>query len=120
MQGNATLDFFSYTTSSVISNVFESINQRPVGDVLQSMSIIGDYGYLVVNNSNKIEVVTMQDMKEARITSYNVCYTKLLRYLSVLDIYVSIRWMPFRMHLGHMRTRSWKIFLTSLTFNQKF
>lgn len=67
MQGNATLDFFSYTTSSIMSNVFETINQRPVGDVLQSMSIIGDYGYLVVNNSNKIEVVTMQDMKEAGV-----------------------------------------------------
>ncbi|HBZ66357.1 MAG TPA: hypothetical protein DEO70_05915 [Bacteroidales bacterium] len=67
MQGNATLDFFSYTTTAVVSNVFQSINQRPIGDVLQSMSVIGDYGYLVVNNSNKIEVVTMQDMKEAGV-----------------------------------------------------
>lgn len=67
MQGNATLDFFSFTTKSVVNNVFQSINQRPVGDVLQSMSVIGDYGYLVVNNSNKIEVVKMIDMKEAGV-----------------------------------------------------
>lgn len=67
MQGNASLDFFSFATKSVVNNVFQSINQRPVGDVLQSMSIIGDYGYLVVNNSNKVEVVTMVDMKEAGV-----------------------------------------------------
>lgn len=67
MQGNASLDFFSYTTKAVISNVFQSINQRPVGDVLQSMNIMGDTGYLVVNNSNKVEVVTMIDMKEAGV-----------------------------------------------------
>lgn len=63
-QGNATLDFFSYSTKAIINNVFETINQRPLGDVLQSMSILGDTGYLVLNNSNKIELVKMLDLKE--------------------------------------------------------
>lgn len=64
MQGNATLDFFSYTTKAVISNVFQTTNQRPLGDVLQSMAILGDTGCMVLNNSNKVELVNMIDMKE--------------------------------------------------------
>ena len=39
-------------------------NSRPLGDVLQSMSLIGSNLYCVVNASNKIEVVDAKDFSE--------------------------------------------------------
>ena len=40
-----------------VQNYFNSINERPLGDVFQSMSFDDLKGYLVLNNSNKIEIV---------------------------------------------------------------
>lgn len=55
--GNASLDLYDPETNVLVSGIFESVNQNPLGDVLQSMSIHEGKAYLVVNNSNKIEVV---------------------------------------------------------------
>ncbi len=55
--GNASISFFNRTTKEVIPNVFETENNRSLGDVAQSLTIHEDKAYIVVNNSNKIEVV---------------------------------------------------------------
>jgi len=47
---------------SVRQNVFQSQNSRPLGDILQSALIEDDRMYLVVNNSQKIEVVDPQTL----------------------------------------------------------
>lgn len=60
--GNASIDRFDPEVKTLSSDVFFSKNQLPLGDVLQSMTIIGDKGYIVVNNSQKIEVVTLNDL----------------------------------------------------------
>lgn len=60
--GNASLAFFNKYTSQMSTNVFSSKNGIPLGDVGQSMVTLGDAGYIVVNNSGKIEVVNLQDM----------------------------------------------------------
>lgn len=39
------------------TDVFKQANNKVLGDVLQSMSIINDKLYLVVNNSGKVEVL---------------------------------------------------------------
>lgn len=44
-------------TGAVANDLFGAINSRPLGDVLQSAAVIGQNIYLVVNNSNKIEVI---------------------------------------------------------------
>jgi DNA-binding beta-propeller fold protein YncE len=55
LSGNSSIDFLS-RSGSLASDVFKSANSRPLGDVLQSMiSYNGNY-FLVVNNSQKIEV----------------------------------------------------------------
>ncbi len=49
--------------------IFFAANQRDLGDVVQSLVLEGDKGYIVVNNSNKIEVVDAHTFVEvAQIT----------------------------------------------------
>lgn len=64
---NSELSFYNYSENSVTNNLFKSINNRPLGDVLQSMTIFGNKGYLVLNNSAKIEVVKLPFLKEAGV-----------------------------------------------------
>ncbi len=55
--GNASLSFFSEDSFAIFNGVFRAANGRPLGDVAQSMVILGGRGYVVVNNSGRIEVV---------------------------------------------------------------
>ncbi|RMG73961.1 MAG: YncE family protein [Bacteroidetes bacterium] len=55
--GNASLDLYYPDSGQVVSGVFARENGRPLGDVLQSMTLIDERAYLVVNNSGRIEVV---------------------------------------------------------------
>jgi YVTN family beta-propeller protein len=66
LKGNGSLSFYSYDSSKIFNNIFTLANGRSLGDVPNSMSISGNKGYIVVNNSGKIEVVdknTMQSLK---------------------------------------------------------
>ena len=55
--GNARVSYYNKDDNSVTEDLFQPANNRPLGDVLQSMYIFNSQAYLVVNNSNKIEVV---------------------------------------------------------------
>ncbi len=55
--GQASLSFYDYLEDTIYNNVFNAINGRPLGDVLQSISYYQGKAFLVVNNSRKIEVV---------------------------------------------------------------
>jgi hypothetical protein len=69
--GNATLDYYDFITQKLSSNAFETNNNRKLGDVLQSFIHYGEKGYLVVNNSQKIEVINMNTLaSEATITGF--------------------------------------------------
>ena len=47
---------------SATNDVFLSNNSFPLGDVVQSMSIINKNAYIVVNNSSKIEVASFDSL----------------------------------------------------------
>ena len=55
--GQASLSFLDLVEDSMYNNVFQAINGRPLGDVLQSISYYNGRAFLVLNNSQKIEVV---------------------------------------------------------------
>jgi len=55
--GNAKLSIYDPESNTVQEDVFQTTNKRPLGDVFQSMNIFNGKGYLVVNNSSKIEVI---------------------------------------------------------------
>ncbi len=70
-RGNASITAIM-NDGSVRQNLFQSINGRPLGDVAQSMSLIDDNFYIVLNNSAKVEVVDDKQFKsQATILLYN-------------------------------------------------
>jgi hypothetical protein len=55
--GNSTLTILDVGENKLYQNVFETANGRKLGDVFQSVNIFNNRAYLVVNNSQKIEVI---------------------------------------------------------------
>ncbi len=78
---NASITYIDNKTDSVYQDIFESANSRDLGDVAQSMKVLGNKGYIIVNNSNRVEVVSLKDFKTlASITGFNSP-----RYLEFID-----------------------------------
>jgi DNA-binding beta-propeller fold protein YncE len=63
--GNASITFIDNAKNIVIQDIFNKSNGRSLGDIAQSMKIFGDKIFIVVNNSNRIEVVSLRDFKSA-------------------------------------------------------
>jgi YVTN family beta-propeller protein len=61
--GNGSLSFFSYDSLKIYNHVFLNMNQRPLGDIPYSMGFHGSNAYLLVNNSDKIEVTDRNYLK---------------------------------------------------------
>ena len=68
--GTGAVSRFDKTTQAVVPDLFGAANGgAALGSVVQSMTVVGQRGYVVVNNSNKIEVVSLPDFKS--ITTIN-------------------------------------------------
>jgi YVTN family beta-propeller protein len=63
--GSGSVTHIDGDTKVVENNLFQSVNQTVLGNIVQSMTIIGDKAYIVVNNANKVEVVNRSDFKSA-------------------------------------------------------
>ena len=61
--GNGSVSYFDFTELKVYDHLFQKANDRVLGDVPQSMFIIDSLGFIVVNNSGKIEVVNMDNFR---------------------------------------------------------
>ena len=59
--GNGSISYVS-ENGNVENNIFSQINSFQLGDVVQSMNIIDEKAYIVVNNSSKIEVANIDSM----------------------------------------------------------
>lgn len=62
-QGNGSLSFLNLDSLKMGNDIFSQANGRPLGDVPFSMQIVGKEAWIVVNNSAKIEVVNLENMK---------------------------------------------------------
>jgi hypothetical protein len=71
--GNASISFVSNDFSTVENNVYSNVNANmPLGDTAQSIAFNGDLAYIVVNNSDKIEVVNRNTFESvATITGFD-------------------------------------------------
>ncbi len=78
---NASVSYIDNTTDSVYQDIYQSANNHGLGDVAQSMKIMGNKGFIIVNNSNRIEVVSLTDFKTiTSITGFDSP-----RYLEFVD-----------------------------------
>jgi hypothetical protein len=64
MWANAAVDLYNIDSGTLRSDVYTTINKKPLGDVLQSGSMINGDVWLVVNNSGKIAVLDSQTLQE--------------------------------------------------------
>lgn len=63
-QGNASISYYNPSDNKTLENVFATENGNvPLGDVAQSIAAYNGKGYIVVNNSSKIEIVNLVTMK---------------------------------------------------------
>jgi len=61
--GTGTITAYNRETGTTSHDIFEAVNGRPLGNIVQSMTIYKDEAWIMVNNSGKIEVVTAYDFK---------------------------------------------------------
>lgn len=70
---NASVTWISHDFSTVEQNIFGTNNDNAqLGDVLQNIAFSGDLAYLVVNHSNKIQVVNRYTFKKEKEITENV------------------------------------------------
>ena len=61
--GTGTITFVG-EDGQVSQNVYNAVNGEDLGNIVNSMTIAGDKGYIVVNNSNKVVVVNKYTMEK--------------------------------------------------------
>ena len=55
--GNASISYYNPDDKSVVEDLYKHVNNHNLGDVCQSMILINGWYYVVVNNSQKIEII---------------------------------------------------------------
>lgn len=66
-QGSGTLSFFDRNEEETFNEIFQSNNTdangnpQMLGNIVQSMSILNETAYVVVNNANKVVIVDLED-----------------------------------------------------------
>lgn len=58
-RGNSTLTYYNLDNFQAYNDVFGAVNDRSLGDVGNEMVIRGGKGYIVVNNSDRIEIIDL-------------------------------------------------------------
>jgi DNA-binding beta-propeller fold protein YncE len=89
--GNATLSYYDPDTKVVENEVFNRANGMKLGDVAQSMTVYGNKGWIVVNNSHVIFAIDLNTFKEVgRIE--NLASPRYIHFVSEDKAYVTQIW----------------------------
>jgi YVTN family beta-propeller protein len=91
---NATVTHFNPSSHSLAQNIFKNAGGQFAGDVLESMAMDGDKGYLVLNGSNAIEIINHNTFQS--ITTFTDSDLDKPRYVQVINgkAYISV-WGPY-------------------------
>jgi len=65
-QGDASLSFFDSDSQQIYNDVFKDKNGESLGDVGNSIYLRDTLAYIVINNSDKIEVINTQSFRRSR------------------------------------------------------
>ena len=63
--GYASVSYYRCDSNTIYEDIFNTVNHRHLGDVCQSMYIYNDKAYIIVNNSQKIEIVDVNTFVSA-------------------------------------------------------
>ncbi len=69
MWSNASVTYNNFTDGKYYEDIFKEANNRPLGDVAQSITVLNGKAYIVVNNSNKIEIVDLNTFSSLGVIS---------------------------------------------------
>lgn len=94
MYGNASLSYYDPEKREADNQVFYNANNFPLGDVCQSMSIIGGRGFVVVNNSGKVFVIDINTFKYLGVIK-GLTSPRYIQQVSDDKIYISDIYSPF-------------------------
>jgi DNA-binding beta-propeller fold protein YncE len=97
--GNASISFIDGKDDVVHNDIYLKVNNTPLGDVAEDMKVFNGRGYIVVNNSNAVEVVSLKDFKSIKtiigfnsprnieiIDSTKAYVTNMIRDIAVIDL----------------------------------
>jgi YVTN family beta-propeller protein len=89
--GNASISFFDTDLNTSVNDIFFSVNKKKMGDQVQSMTIVGNETYIVVQNSQKIVVVNTDSftLKKNIVSSTYLTSPRYLTAVSATKAYVS-------------------------------
>ncbi|MDD4603217.1 MAG: hypothetical protein PHF97_05375 [Bacteroidales bacterium] len=79
--GNASITFIDNRTNATVQDLYQIANQHNLGDVAESMKICNGFGFIVVNNSNRIEVVNLKNFKSVK----SITGLQSPRFLELID-----------------------------------
>ncbi|MCT4589425.1 MAG: hypothetical protein N4A71_16490 [Carboxylicivirga sp.] len=79
-----------FGTETTDKNIYKTVNDFDLGDVVQDFEIVDTLGFIVVNNSQKLEVVRMRDFKKVvRIDDEKVTYPRYVVQATENTVYIS-------------------------------
>lgn len=87
--GTGTISFLNRDGSGLANDIFQQANSMiPLGSIVQSMHVAGDKGYIVVNDANKIEVVSLKTF-ESLYTLENITLPRYIESDEFGKLYIS-------------------------------
>lgn len=69
------ITYYNNAQNQSITSLYYSVNDVPLGDVVQSFTVADTLGFIVVNNSQKVTVVNMKNFTEVK-TIYGFSYPR--------------------------------------------
>jgi YVTN family beta-propeller protein len=86
---NASLSFYDRAANTISNDVFQLKNSRPLGDQAQSMTLYDGRGYIVVQNSAKVEVIDLSDNSSIKTITDNIHSPRFFTAVSSTKGYLS-------------------------------
>ncbi|MCH8487901.1 MAG: T9SS type A sorting domain-containing protein [Candidatus Cyclonatronum sp.] len=92
LQGNASVTSWNPATGQVQQNVFQQVNGRPLGDIAIHSALINELLYVLVSNSDTIEIVnpqTFASVKRIFVDDFGGSSPQWIEQVSETKAYVS-------------------------------